>query len=501
MAVHKVFTTAVNHMIQRASWLFVLACFVLAPFARAAEPAAAAPPAGPKTPNVILILTDDQGYADLSCYGSPTGIKTPRIDKMAAEGMRFTDFYAAASVCTPSRAAMLTGCYPPRVGMGEFPLLPGGKGWQTRVLFRNAPFGLSPDEYTLGKMFKSAGYATMCIGKWHLGDQQPFIPTSHGFDDYFGILYTPDMPPVNFVHNDKIVEQKIDIGSCTGRYTDESLKFIRANRDKPFFLFLSHTMPHVPIFASEKFKDKSAGGLYGDVCEEIDHSTGVILDALKEMKLDEKTIVIYTSDNGPWLAKGEHGGSAFPFRGGKGGSYEGGFREPCIIRYPGVIPAGTVCHEMATQMDFLPTLSRFAGVTQAPPKPIDGKDITDLLLAKSGAKTPHASFFYYVGNRLHAVRSGKWKLKIPTTLAEDFSGYAKLENPDTEIPRALFNLEADPAEQKNVLADHKDVFDKLQAMIELAREDLGDSKRNLTGKGVRPVGRVATTQPVQLGSR
>jgi arylsulfatase A-like enzyme len=477
-----------------------LTCFVLAPFARAADPAA--PPAGPKTPNVVLILTDDQGYSDLSCYGS-TKIKTPRIDKMAAEGMRFTDFYAAASVCTPSRAAMLTGCYPPRVGMGEFPLLPNGKPWQTRVLFRNAPFGLNPDEYTLGKMFKSAGYSTMCIGKWHLGDQRPFIPTSHGFDSYFGILYTPDMPPVNFVHNEKIVEQKIDLDTIIDRYDAEAMKFIRDNKDKPFFLFYSHTYPHVPLAASKAFRGKSARGLYGDAVEEIDNSTGKVLDLLKELNLDEKTIVIFTSDNGPWLAKGEAGGSANPLRGGKGGSYEGGMREPFVIRYPGVIPAGTVCHEMATQMDFLPTLSRFAGVTQAPPKPIDGKDITDLLLAKPGAKTPHESFFYYVGNRLHAVRSGKWKLKVPTTLAEDYSGYGKLENPDTEIPRALYDLEEDPGEQKNVLADHKDVFDKLQAMIESAREDLGDSspKKKVTGKGMRPVGRVATTQPVQLGSR
>jgi arylsulfatase A len=387
----------------------------------------------------------------------------------------------------------LTGCYPTRVGMGEFPMLPNGKPWQTRVLFRNAPFGLSPEEYTIGKMFKSAGYATACVGKWHLGDQKPFIPTSHGFDQYFGILYTPDMPPVNFVRDDKIVEEKIDIGSCTGRYTDESLKFIRQHKDAPFFLFLSHTMPHVPIAASQKFKGKSAGGLYGDVCEEIDDSTGRILDALKELNLDEKTLVIFTSDNGPWLAKGEHGGSAFPLRGGKGGSYEGGFREPCIIRYPGVIPPGSVCRELSTQMDFLPTLARFAGVSSVP-KNIDGKDITDLVLAKPGAVSPHESFFYYVGDRLHAVRSGKWKLKVPTTLAEEFAGYLKIENPDTEIPRALYDLETDPAEQKSVLADHPDVAKRLQDMIESAREDLGDSRRKLIGKNIRPVGRVATNQ-------
>jgi arylsulfatase A len=469
-------------MIYRATFLAVLACLVLHLPLRAAEQ---------RKPNVILILTDDQGYGDLGCYGSKT-IKTPRIDKMAAEGVRFTDFYAAASVCTPSRAAMLTGCYPQRVGMGEIPPLPGGKPWQTRVLFRNAPFGLNPEEFTIGKMFKSSGYATACVGKWHLGDQKPFLPTDHGFDQYFGILYTNDMPPVSFVRGAETVEKEIDQTTITGRYTDEALKFLRDHKDGPFFLFLSHTMPHVPIAASENFKGKSAGGLYGDTVEEIDASTGRVMDALKELNIDDKTLMIFTSDNGPWLAKGEHGGSAFPLRGGKGGSYEGGMREPCIIRYPGVIPAGGVSREMATQMDFLPTLARFAGASVK--NPIDGKDITDLVVGKAGATSPHESFFYYSGNRLHAVRSGKWKLKVPTTLGEEFAGYLKIENAETEIPRALYNLEDDPAEQKSVLAEHPDVAERLQAMIESAREDLGDSRRKMTGKNVRPIGQIAQKQ-------
>ncbi|HWA96931.1 MAG TPA: sulfatase-like hydrolase/transferase, partial [Pirellulales bacterium] len=386
---------------------------------------------------------------------------------------------------------------PIRVGMGEFPLLPNGKPWQTRVLFRNAPFGLNPKETTIADVLRSVGYTTMCIGKWHLGDQKPFLPTSHGFDSYFGLLYTPDMPPLDFVQNDHIAEHNIDLSMVEQRYTQLALKFITDNKDKPFFLFMSHTYPHVPLSASKNFRGKSPRGLYGDACQEIDWSTGQILDRLKELKLDDDTLVIYTSDNGPWLVKGEAGGSAFPFRGGKGSSYEGGFRMPCIMRLPGVIPANTVCHVMATQMDLLPTLAHLAGAQL--PRPVDGKDITDVLMGKPGVKSPYESFFYYVGDRLHAVRSGKWKLKVPTTLAEEFAGYAKgLKNPETPIPRALYDLEADPAEQKSVLEDHPDVAKRLQAMIESAREDLGDAKRKMIGKNVRPVGRVEVTPETEV---
>lgn len=472
-------------MNNRLRVLVALACLVLGSLA---VPGSAAQR---KPPNVIIILTDDQGYADLGCYGSRQ-IKTPRVDRMAAEGIRFTDFYAAASVCTPSRAALLTGCYPPRIGMGEFPLLPKGKPWQTRVLFRNAPFGLNPAETTIADILKSAGYATACIGKWHLGDQKPFLPTHHGFDQYFGLLYTPDMPPLDFVRGDQIVEHNIDLSMVAQRYTQEALQFIRDHKEGPFFLYFAHTYPHVPLAASKQFRGKSARGLYGDAIEEIDATTGRVLDELADLKIDDRTLVIFTSDNGPWLAKGEAGGSAFPLRGGKGSSYEGGFRMPCVMRFPGVIPPGSVCHEMATQMDLLPTLARLAGASV--PHPVDGKDITDLMLAKPGAKTPDESFFYYVGNRLHAVRSGQWKLKVPTTLAEEFAGYVKIDNPNTIIPRALHDLADDPGEQKSVLADHPDVARRLQAMIESARADLGDSRRHMVGKNVRPVGQVKLEQ-------
>ena len=446
-----------------------------------------APAADSSRPTILLILTDDQGYADLGCYGSKR-IKTPRIDRMAAEGVRFTDFYAAANVCTPSRAALLTGCYPQRIGMGEVPAVPGGKAWQTRVLYPGARVGLNPDEASIAKVLKTSGYATGLVGKWHLGDRKPFLPSDHGFDTFFGTLYTNDTPGVTFARGDEIIPGAIDQSTFTDRFTDESIAFIRAHREGPFFLFLSHIMPHVPLSAPERFRGRSAGGLYGDVIENLDESAGRILDLLAELKIDDRTLVVFSSDNGPWLNKGENGGSATPLRGGKGGTYEGGMRVPCIMRWPGTIPAGTVCGEVAVNFDLAPTIAKLAGAAMPAGRAIDGKDIFDLVLARPGAKSPHEAFFYYNGNRLAAVRSGKWKLKVPTLLREEYSDYVKLENPDTVIPRALYDLDADPGEQKSVLADHPEVAQKLQAMIESAREDLGDSRRQLAGRNVRPIG-------------
>ena len=438
-------------------------------------------------PNVILIFTDDFGYNDVGCYGSPL-IKTPRLDRMAAEGIRFTDFYVAANVCTPSRAALMTACYPQRVGLGE--VKPIGDARSGRVLYSNSPFGLHPDEVTIPEMLKTRGYATAMIGKWHLGDAKEFLPTKQGFDSYFGIPYSNDMKPLYFLHGQEKADEPVEQATITKRYTEEALKFIReraAAQDKPFFLYLAHNMPHTPIDASERFKGKSERGLYGDVVEELDDSTGQILDLLAELTIDQNTLVIFTSDNGPWHIRGEQGGSATPLRAGKGTTYEGGMRVPCIMRWPGKIPAGGVCKEVATAMDVMPTLAKFASADVPTDRVIDGKDISDLIFAKPQAKSPHDAFFYYSGNRLNAVRSGPWKLKLQTTLQEE-TEYGKIENPDTPIGRKLYHLPTDPGEQKSVLADHKDVVDRLLKLAERAREDLGDARKGVVGKNVRPVG-------------
>ena len=442
--------------------------------------------AAERAPNVVLIFTDDQGYADLSCYGAAR-IKTPRLDRMAAQGVRFTDFYSAANVCTPSRAALMTGCYAQRVGLGE--VKPTGAARSGRVLYANSPYGLNPDEVTIAEVLKSRGYATGMVGKWHLGDAKEFLPTKHGFDSYFGIPYSNDMKPLVMIRGDEVVEENPPQATLTDRYTDEAIRFIASNKDKPFFLYLAHNMPHTPLDVPSEWKGKSAGGLYGDVIEHLDHSIGRVLDALVEHKLDENTLVIFTSDNGPWYLRGEHGGSASPLRAGKGTTYEGGMRVPCIMRWPAKIPAGTVCREVATAMDVMPSLAAIASADLPKDRVIDGKNISPLMFATDGAKSPHEAFFYFSGNRLNAVRSGEWKLKLETSLVEE-EEYTKVENPQTPIPMKLFNLALDPGEQKSVLKDHPKITKRLTELADRARADLGDARTGVTGKNVRPVGQV-----------
>lgn len=423
-----------------------------------------------KLPNFVIILCDDLGYQDVGCFGSPL-IRTPRLDKMAAEGMRFTDFHTAAPVCTPTRAALMTGCYPLRVGLPS-------------VINYSHKIGLNPDEITIAEILKSRGYATACIGKWHLGWQKEFLPVRHGFDYYYGLPFSNDMKynneAVPLIRGDEIIEQPAVLETLTERYTDEAISFIRKNRNRPFFLYLPHTSPHAPLAASERFKGKSRRGLYGDVVETIDWSTGRILDVLSELGLDDNTLVIFTSDNGPWLAKADQGGCALPLRNGKGSTWEGGFRVPCIMRWPGRIPAGTTCTEFATVMDFLPTFARLSGASIPTDRIIDGKDIRPLMLGNPSARTPYEVFYYYRADRLEAVRSGKWKLTLPRQEV----------GTKQEIPLSLYNLDKDIGESTDVSAKYPSIVKRLLAYADQAREDLGDKLTGAIGKGCRPPGRL-----------
>lgn len=401
-------------------------------------------------PNFAIIFADDQGYQDVGCFGSPD-INTPNLDRMAAEGMRFTDFYSAASVCSPSRAALMTGCYPPRVGI-------------TKVLFRRDNIGLNPEEITIADLLKGRGYATGCIGKWHLGHLPEFLPTSNGFDSYFGLPYSNDMDGVEgkdrnldrvwrdrdyspwdvpLMRDKEVIEQPAVQTTLTERYTDEAVTFIHKNKDRPFFLYLPHTMPHVPLFVSDEFYVEDVFEAYKATIEQIDHSVGQVFAALKEAGVDENTLVIFTSDNGPWLSKKHHGGSALPLRDGKFSTFEGGMREPCIMRWPGKIPAGEVCNELCGTIDVLPTFAKLAGADVPSDRVIDGRDIRPLMAGRAGAKSPHEAYFFYRGTTLDAVRSGRWKLRRVKKNVE------------------LYDLQADISETQNVAENHPEIVERL----------------------------------------
>jgi len=415
-------------------------------------------------PNVVLVFTDDQGYGDLGCFGSPY-VETPNVDRLAAEGARFTDFQAAP-ICTPSRAALMTGSYAARVGLGEGVLFPGDDE------------GLHPDEVTIADVLSGAGYATTCIGKWHLGDHHPFLPTDHGFDSYFGIPYSNDMrpdnthggdshPPLPLVRDDEVVEAEPDQSQLTRRYTDEAVSFVedRAGDDEPFFCYLAHTMPHVPLHASEEFAGGSYGGLYGDVIEEIDHGVGRLLDALEREGVADDTLVVYTSDNGPWLTMGHDGGNSGPLRGGKQSAYEGGHRVPAVVRWPGVVPEGTVCRELATTMDLLPTLAGLAGAADAVPtdRVLDGVDIRSLLEDPESADTPREGFAYFdSGGDLRAVRDDAGLKYYPEE-------------------GELYDLHRDVSERTDVSEERPDAVARLRERFEAVAADLEANGR--------PVGR------------
>ncbi len=443
-----------------------------------------------RLPNVIIVFCDDMGYADIGPFGA-RGYATPHLDRMAREGMAFTDFHVGRSVCSPSRAALMTGCYPVRVGVpGNF-----GPGSNT---------GLNPAETTIAEIVKQKGYATAMYGKWHLGHKPRFLPTSQGFDEWFGLPYSNDMwpyhpdsrynfPDLPLMQGEKILNAAVqpeDQPNLTTWYTERTVKFIEKNKDRPFFIYLPHAMPHVPLYVSKKYQGKTERGPYGDVIAEIDWGMGQIFAALKRCSVDENTLVVFTSDNGPWLLYGDHGGSAGPLREGKGTSFEGGFRVPCVMRWPGRILAGTTCDKLASTIDLLPTIAALTDVPLPEKRIIDGKDIRPLMFRHAGAQSPHKVFYYYAGTRLQAVRSGQWKLVLPHSYGVPDPPGVNGEHGQSSkrsIDLSLFDLETDVGEQHNVLQKHPDIVKRLQAAAEAAREDLGDGPRK--GRNLRPVGR------------
>ena len=433
-------------------------------------------------PNIVLILTDDQGFQDIGPNGA-VDFQTPNIDQLASEGVVLDNYYAPQAVCSASRAGILTGCYPNRIGIHN-------------ALMPKANKGLNPSEVTLAELLKTKGYATGIFGKWHLGDHKEAMPLNHGFDEYFGIPYSNDMwpnhpyqgkwfnfDPLFLYENNKVIDTLTDQSQLTTQITERSVAFINKHKDEPFFLYVPHPQPHVPLFVSDKFKGKSKRGLYGDVIMEIDWSVGQIVKTLKENGLEENTIIIFTSDNGPWLSYGNHAGSALPYREGKGTAWEGGQREPFVIKYPKEIPMGKRSHTPVMGIDVLPTLAKQVDAS-LPDHPIDGKDVWEVFTLKTDKSPQEAYFFYYRVNELHAVRSGDWKLYFPhnyRTMKGQAPGkdgipgdYSSLELKEQE----LYNLITDESETTNVASQHPEIVKKLNQLADQMRLKLGD---NLSG--------------------
>lgn len=445
-------------------------------------------------PNVILIFTDDQGYQDVGANGSPN-IETPNLDQMAKDGIRLTSFYSAQPICSASRAGILTGCYPNRIGIHN-------------ALGPGSPVGINASEMTIAEMLQNTGYKTAIFGKWHLGDSPKFLPTRHGFDEFFGIPYSNDMwpyhpqqgtvfnfGPLPLYENEKVLDTLTDQSQITTQITERSVDFINRNKNNPFFLYVPHPQPHVPLYVSDKFKGKSKRGLYGDVIMEIDWSVGEILKALKKNGLEENTLVIFTSDNGPWLSYGNHAGSALPFREGKGTAWEGAQREPFILRYPQEIKPGRTIDVPVMAIDILPTIAEITGA-RLPNLTIDGKSAWPVFTGESNESPQEAYFFYYRVNELMGVRYGKWKMYFPhryRTMEGQEPGkdglpgqYKMIDMEEIE----LYDLSNDVSETKNVAQEYPEVVDKIKVLANNMRQELGDSLLDLEGSNNREPGRV-----------
>jgi arylsulfatase A-like enzyme len=409
-----------------------------------------------RPPNFVIILTDDQGYGDLGCYGGQD-VETPHCDRLAAEGVRFASFYTCSPVCTPSRAALLTGRYPVRSGL-------------SRVLWPHSRKGIGESEITIAEALRSAGYATACVGKWHLGCRPEHLPRRHGFDTFYGMPYSNDMNwrrltpyPAPLMRDEAVIEQPVKLDALTRRYTDEALRFMNEQHDRPFFLYLAHSMPHVPLGVSKESAGTSRRGLYGDVIAEIDGSVGEIVARIRELELERDTIVVYASDNGPWLWKGAHGGSAGGLREGKGTTFEGGVRVPCIAWGPGYVRGGRVEEAPAMLLDWFPTFLRLAGVATPADRAIDGRNI-EPVLAGTGERGGD-EFFFFRHEELQAYRSGPWKFIRP------FSGVVYMKR--IRHPRLLFRVDEDPGETRNVAHEYPDVVLRMtERMREFQREVL-----------------------------
>ena len=459
--------------------------------------------AAERLPNIVIIFIDDQGYGDIGPFGAK-GYTTPNLDRLAAQGCKFTNFHVPQPVCSASRAGLLTGCYPNRIGIHG-------------ALGPAAKHGIADSEVTLAQLLKQKGYATGMAGKWHLGRPKKFLPTHHGFDEYFGLPYSNDMwplhpeakkgayPPLPLIEGDTVIKESLgheDQEQLTTQYTERAVKFIEKNKHRPFFFYLAHSMVHVPLHVSAKFKGKSQQGLYGDACMEVDWSVGEVVAALKRAGVEENTWVIYTSDNGPWLSYGNHAGNAGPLREGKGTCWEGGTREPTLMRWPGKIPAGTTNDAMLMTIDLFPTIARLVGA-ELPRQKIDGLDVLPLIAGQKGATNPHEGYaFYYEQNQLQAVVSadGRWKLQLPhsyRTLGGRPGGRdgipAKYETRKLETAE-LYDLQNDIGEAANVAEKHPEIVKHLETFAEKTREDLGDALTDRKGKGVREPGKVTVEE-------